>query len=179
MPMIRHPVILLAGLLADGPLTGALHAQSGPGPACTSETHRAFDFWVGTWDVIGRNDVVAGRNVITRSNNGCTLHESYVGRGGYAGQSLNAYDAAGNQWHQTWSDVSGLLLRLAGGSPRPGVMQLQGTRQDGEGRTITDRITWTAQPDGTVRQHWESSTDGGTTWRTTFDGRYVRVESPR
>jgi hypothetical protein len=35
------------------------------------------------------------------------------------------------------------------------------------------RITWTPG-DAEVRQHWEVSSDGGTTWRTAFDGRYVR-----
>lgn len=148
---------------------------SGAAGACGSDAHRAFDFWVGTWDVIGANGAAAGRNVITRLHGGCTLHEAYVGGGGYAGQSLNAYDATRDRWHQTWSDVTGLLLRLEGGSPRPGVMRMAGPRTDGQGREVTDRITWTANPDGTVRQHWESSLDGGATWSTTFDGRYVRV----
>ena len=29
-----------------------------------------------------------------------------------------------------------------------------------------------------VRQHWESSSDGGTTWTTAFDGVYVRQDEP-
>jgi hypothetical protein len=36
------------------------------------------------------------------------------------------------------------------------------------------RITWTPLPDGRVRQHWESTTDGGRTWSTVFDGYYTR-----
>jgi hypothetical protein len=39
-----------------------------------------------------------------------------------------------------------------------------------------DRITWSAQPDGSVRQAWQQTTDGRT-WRTAFDGRYVRRKS--
>ena len=35
------------------------------------------------------------------------------------------------------------------------------------------RITWSKNADGTVRQLWESSTDGGTTWTVAFDGTYA------
>lgn len=150
-------------------------AQQAP---CLGAPYRAFDFWIGTWDVIGANGSVAGRNVITAGNNGCTIHESYSTPRGYTGQSINAFDASRNRWHQTWSDNSGLLLLLDGESPRPGVMVLQGARRDGQGREILDRITWTANADGSVRQHWENSSDGGATWTTSFDGRYVRVGQP-
>jgi hypothetical protein len=43
------------------------------------------------------------------------------------------------------------------------------------GVTALQRVTWTPSSDGTVRQLWESSEDGGTTWTTVFDGRYSRV----
>jgi len=45
---------------------------------------------------------------------------------------------------------------------QPGVMQHQ-------------RITWTPQAGGHVRQLWEASDDSGKTWRVEFDGRYVRA----
>ncbi len=45
-----------------------------------------------------------------------------------------------------------------------------------EGGEVLDRITWTPAEDGTVRQHWEQSSDGGVRWATVFDGRYVRRE---
>ncbi len=35
------------------------------------------------------------------------------------------------------------------------------------------RITWSKNADATVRQVWESSTDGGTTWTVAFDGIYA------
>jgi hypothetical protein len=42
-----------------------------------------------------------------------------------------------------------------------------------------NRITWSPNPDGSVRQHWEQSSDGGTTWATIFDGLYVPREPPQ
>jgi hypothetical protein len=88
---------------------------------------------------------------------------------------FNAYDVTRDRWHQTWTDVSGLLLHLEGGSPSAGVMRLEGTRVDAQGRTIMDRITWTRENDDRVRQFWETSLDGGTSWQTAFDGMYQRV----
>ena len=83
------------------------------------------------------------------------------------GKSLNIYDALRRTWHQTWVDSTGGLLVLEG--------------QWSEGRMVLSsasnpiqRITWAPQPDGTVRQLWESSKDGGKTWSTAFDGRYVK-----
>jgi hypothetical protein len=41
---------------------------------------------------------------------------------------------------------------------------------------VHQRIAWTPRPDGSVRQWWQRSDDGGTTWHTVFDGRYVRAK---
>lgn len=40
------------------------------------------------------------------------------------------------------------------------------------GATAIQRIIWEPTAPGEVRQLWETSTDGGTTWTTAFDGRY-------
>jgi hypothetical protein len=53
-------------------------------------------------------------------------------------------------------------------------MVLSGDRPQADGTVATDRITFTPNDDGSVRQHWETSTDGKT-WTTAFDGHYVRV----
>lgn len=172
-PMLGAPAMRVLDSIAA---QYELPPRSAGSPACAAAMYRAFDFWLGTWDVFGPAGAAAGRNVITRAHGGCAILESYVGGGGYTGQSINAYDVSRERWQQTWTDNSGLLLLLEGGSPRPGVMALEGTRRDAQGRAVRDRITWTANADGSVRQHWESSTDGGDAWTTTFDGRYVRVD---
>jgi hypothetical protein len=136
---------------------------------CASLEHRRFDFWLGTWDVQGAGGGPPGRNVIAVEHDGCVLRESYVNRA-YSGTSLNYYDPRDGQWHQTWVDNQGQPLRLAG-------------RWNGESMVLAsapiagavDRITWTPRPDGTVRQLWERSDDGGATWSVVFDGTYRRV----
>ena len=40
-----------------------------------------------------------------------------------------------------------------------------------------NRITWPPRADGSVRQHWQTSSDDGASWTTVFDGLYFRQAS--
>ena len=45
------------------------------------------------------------------------------------------------------------------------------------GKTTVNRITWhNDEANGTVRQHWEVSSDNGDTWQTVFDGLYQKTQ---
>ena len=80
------------------------------------------------------------------------------------------FDPGDASWHQVWVDNVGTRLHLKGGyADRKMVMS--GERVTPKG-PVTDRISWTDNPDGTVRQFWELSTDGGETWQVLFDGLY-------
>ncbi len=139
---------------------------------CDSPSHRAFDFWVGHWQVKTPDGKVAGVNRIEREYGGCVLHERYTTARGYSGESLNIYDAARQVWHQTWVDNTGMLLLLEGGM-RDGKMVLEGQTLADNGPATRHRITWTPNADGSVRQLWES-TDANGRWATAFDGLYTR-----
>ena len=145
---------------------------TGPAPAtpCASEEHRQFDFWLGQWTVTA-GDQPAGANRIEKRHGGCVLAEHWTSaRGNFSGSSFNIYDSASGRWHQTWVDSSGTLLLLDGQFTN-GQMVLAGTRPGADGTTAHHRITWTPNPDGTVRQHWE--TGDGDSWKTLFDGLYA------
>jgi hypothetical protein len=142
-----------------------------PAP-CSSPEHRQFDFWLGEWKVTTPDGKVAGRNRITREYAGCVIHERYSTDKGYNGESLNAYDATRKVWHQTWVDDAGLLLTLEGGWNGKSMI-LEGKAPDAKGAPRTQRITWTPNADGSVRQLWESANDDGT-WAVVFDGHYVK-----
>lgn len=136
---------------------------------CGSESHRAFDFWIGEWKVTSpaRAGWVA-QSSITVGNDGCSIHEAYRSQG-YTGNSINFYDASDEKWHQTWIDNQGAALYLSGDIT--------------EGRMVlaneNSRITWSMQPDGKVRQLWEATPDEGKTWNVAFDGYYERLAAPR
>lgn len=140
--------------------------------ACDAKEHRQFDFWLGEWNVRTPDGKLAGVNSIKREYDGCVLHERYSTAREYSGESLNAYDAGRKVWHQTWVDTDGALLLLEGGL-RGRSMMLEGQNVGANGQVTKHRITWTPNPDGTVRQHWES-TDAKGQWTTAFDGTYTK-----
>lgn len=169
MPSSSSACIVLALACA----TASAQTAAPPAPAhtrCNAPEQRQFDFWIGRWTVFDSQGGQVGENSIERIDNGCALIERWRGKGGVTGTSLNSWDAETGQWRQHWVDNQGGLLQLAGG--------LQGTRMvlmgSGPAATRRERISWTPAADGAVRQHWEGSDDGGATWTTVFDGRYVR-----
>jgi hypothetical protein len=139
---------------------------------CEQPEYRAFDFWLGQWQVKKPDGQVVGTNRITREYNGCVVHEHYSTPRGYSGESLNTYDESRKVWHQTWVDAVGTLLLLEGG-PRDGRMVLEGQTITPDRQVVRHRITWTPNADGTVRQLWESTGGDGNT-NVVFDGIYVR-----
>ena len=138
--------------------------------ACDGADHRAFDFWIGDWDVTNAANKNHTHNVITGEYDGCVVHEHYTGPKGYTGESLNVFDATRKVWHQTWVDSQGGLLTLEGGL-RDGKMVLEGVTVDKDGHAAKQRITWTPNADGSVRQLWESANPDGS-WAVSFDGLY-------
>jgi hypothetical protein len=157
------------------PSAPAAKTTAAPEP-CASPEHRQFDFWLGEWEV-READRVAGANHISRILGGCALREEWTGAGGGQGTSLNVYDPARRRWHQTWVDDKGLVLLLEG-QWRAGKMVLEGERPTpagaGAARTTRERISWTPQAGGRVRQLWETSADSGKTWQVVFDGIYSK-----
>lgn len=151
----------------------ALAAQGGDSspPSCDGPEYRQLDFWVGDWDVTSGGRP-AGRNQVTLEEDGCLVHEHWQGAGGGTGQSFNFYDRADGRWHQVWVSSSGTVLDLVG-EYRDGRMEYAGERPDPRGGTIRHRLTFFHNPDGSVRQLWQTSRDGAE-WRTVFDGLYRR-----
>jgi hypothetical protein len=183
---MTHPtrirMLTLAALLTTGALVARSPAQQvsppveSPAPARPSPPPqpppeaRQFDFWVGEWDVTTADSKVAGRNRIELILDGRALQEHWTGTGGVAGTSLNLFDTEAKKWRQFWIDGTGGSLQLTGGLV-DGRMVLEGTGKEA-GKTLHDRITWTPNPDGSVRQLWERSEDNRATWFVVFDGLY-------
>jgi hypothetical protein len=148
-------------------------------PRCDAAEHRQFDFWIGDWTVTGaESGKLLGHNRIDRSADGCRLLENWRGAQGGSGQSLNAWDGRDKVWRQFWVGGDGLVLRLSGGL-KGNAMIMSGELPRRDGSAVQQqRITWTPQPDGSVKQHWETSDDAGATWSTAFLGVYRRVGTP-
>lgn len=158
---------VLACLTLTPPPAGAAR------PPCASEFYRQFDFWVGDWDVADPEGKAQGTNRIESILDGCALHESWRGTGGSVGHSYNAYDRSTGKWSQTWIDNGGSVLRIEGGWV-DGAMVLEGPGRGRDGTEVVHRVSWAPLADGRVRQHWQSSVDGGATWNDVFVGLYTR-----
>lgn len=148
-------------------------------PPCTSAEHRQFDFWIGDWDVFNPAGKNVGTNLIKPIMGGCVLHEHWKGGGNFAGESFNLFEASRKVWHQTWVDMGGNAL-IMDGKFENGSMTLSDRHLPGKANpNAINEFTWTPNADGSVRQHWRVSTDGGATWTTSFDGKYVRSARPQ
>ena len=156
-------------------LPALTQATSTPSPACVSPEHRQFDFWVGEWAVYKNGDkkqVATSR--IERLYDGCAIRENWMPFKGTAGGSLNAWDPDRKKWHQTWVDSANSLVMFEGGLIG-GKMVLSGLwrNANGPGKHQHYRMTYSTEENGVVRQHGETTADGGRTWQTSFDFLYV------
>lgn len=158
--------------LASALLANPVWAQTQAPASCADPEYRHFDFWLGTWDVTAAGKTAPGAvNVISREHGGCVVLEQYTA-GAFTGMSINFYDSATGNWRQTWMSNAGAALYLKGGLDENGAMVMS-DKGLVESDTI-NRITWTPNDDGSVRQHWEASSDGEATWTTVFDGLYTK-----
>lgn len=149
---------------------------------CSAPQYKEFDFWLGEWEVQSAAGQILGRNRITQKYGGCVVVEEWESAAGGSGSSFNFYDQPTKQWHQFWvdatgtnwlsSDKQGNPVTLRGGI-RGGAMVLT-SHPDTLPSIGPTRATWRPQPDGGVRQTFESSSDGGKTWTNSFDGFYKK-----
>ena len=162
---MRRSLVLVTTLAL---VSGSLLAQDAP--ACSHEKSHDFDFWAGEWNVWSGGEL-AGTNSVQPILDGCALQENWVGSRGSAGSSFNFFNPQTGKWHQFWIWRQGTTLELSGDFA-DGKMVLEGDSVDRDGAAMKNKITWYDNEDGTVRQHWQVSKDGGETWETAFDGLY-------
>lgn len=156
--------------------SSAMAQQTPPPPPCQDEVYRAFDFWVGEWDVTTPQGQVAGTNSITKEENGCLLVEHWKGAQGSTGQSYNFLDRATGKWRQVWVSAWS-TIDYSGGLDENGAMVLEGTIGYGAGRPGNGakfRGTWTPQDDGTVKQHFQQYDADNKQWNDWFIGIYAK-----
>jgi len=141
---------------------------------CCTEKYAEFDFWIGTWNVTTSNGSPAGRNVIDKIQNKCILRENWRSATvGYTGTSNNFYNGQTKQWEQIWIDNQGQNLHLKGSRVGNQMILSSDELTNQKGETYRNRITWTHNKDGTVRQLWEIL-QGGNVTSVAFDGLYKK-----
>jgi hypothetical protein len=170
--MIR--ILSIAAALAAAPLLAM--AQPAPPDACRDAQHHAFDFWIGRWSVTDtETGKPAGQSLVEGLYNGCALRENWS-EPGYTGGSLNTYDGVTGKWRQTWTDAANSWREFVGGV-EDGKMVLVARRalKSDPAKVLLERMIFTPNTDGSVRQYSDQSTDGGATWTKRYDYTYRKA----
>lgn len=128
---------------------------------------RQFDFWIGEWTVTRADGREIGTDRIELVEGDCMLRETWTGSGGDTGQSHTFYDRLTGYWRQVWMDPGGQGQDFYGELDGQ-AMVFQQTTYNGGGKVIL-RVSYEAQPDGTIRQLGERSVAIGIpSWTTIY-----------
>ncbi len=188
MPCLRVlPIMMLAIACASRPMQAA-PATRAPDVAARKAPCRGdarttgFDYWLGVWDVRPHGapaNAPVSENRITLEQDGCVIQEHWRSAAngpaaGYTGTSFTTFDRARGVWHQTWVDNTGSVAVFEGSLDPSGDLVLLRVPMPGDVDATRGRMSYRRQPDGSVRQIVERSTDGGATWLTAIDLHYVR-----
>lgn len=142
-------------------------------PCLYTAEARQFDFWVGEWDVFNPQGRRSGTSSIQGFANGCGILENWTDSFGGTGKSINFYDPGDMKWYQYWVGQNGVPLRYSG-VYRDGAVRYEGETTATGGKKSLLRLTFFNVDKNTVRQLAETSADGGQTWQTSYDFKYVR-----
>ena len=150
-----------------------------PPPACATPQHRAFDFWVGAWDVYATGtDQLVAHSLIERRYAGCTIRENWMPLRGQGGGSFSSWRPGTNHWRQTWVDSSGAWVEFTGGMDGNAMVLTGPWAGAANGRDGIVRMRYTPEANGAVRQRGQVSTDNGATWTDSFDFSYRPAAAP-
>ena len=168
--------LLFLLLLSAAIVTAQAQQAPAKSPCLTNPVYRQFDFWIGTWEVYGKNGQKAGDSKIELILDSCILLENWTSaRAGYAGKSFNTYNAITRQWQQTWVDNMGGSTEFLEGAYENGRMVFRTKPFPAAKDTMAiRRLTFYNLGPQTVRQHGEITKDGERTWTTEYDLEYRR-----
>ena len=161
-------------------LSGYLSAQV---PCNANPVYRQFDFWIGEWDVFGKNGNKAGDSKIELILDSCIILENWKSANlfkglYYSGKSFNSYNSRISQWQQTWVDNIGGKTEFTEGRFENDRMIFQTKPYPFNKDTMAvQRLTFHNLGKDKVRQHGELSKDNGLTWVTQYDLEYRRKTS--
>lgn len=151
-------------------------AQQPSIPCSANPVYRQFDFWIGEWEAFGPKGRKNGDSRIERILDSCVILENWTAtQGNYSGKSYNTFNAATGKWQQYWVDNKGGVTEYFDGHYENDKMMVQTANlKQPDGSFKIQKMTFYKLSNDKVRQHGESSTDTGTTWKTDFDLEYRR-----
>jgi hypothetical protein len=168
----------LAAILLSLAVVPNLFGQALPNP-CAAAEQKQLDFWVGEWELTWPTQKPGvtghGTNSIRRILDGCVVQENFSGENSapLRGTSVSLFDAASHKWKQTWVDNEGSYLDFTGGMEN-GLMTFQREGMLADGSRSLQRMVWKNVTADALDWSWESSSDGGKTWKVQWPIHYKR-----
>lgn len=146
-------------------------------PCESNPKYNEFDFWIGEWEVYGKNGNLAGTSKISKILDNCVILEEWTSvtpqKGlTYSGKSYNTYNSASGQWQQTWVDNSGGTTEFLTGKFENNSIQFLSRPFNNNKQISIRRLTFYKLDNGNIRQHGEISTDDGKTFTNEYDLEY-------
>lgn len=180
LPLDLQADPLLASLRGSPEFAAVIAEQDRLRHPCRNDPrYRAFDYWLGEWDVVANNappGSPVSENILTLEYDGCVIQEHWQAANGGTGSSFNIFDASRNRWHQTWVDSSGGLQEYDGNPDGAGNLVFHGelAAPAGSSQPVATRMSFLKLGPDQVRQLIERSTDGGKNWTVSYDLIYTR-----
>ena len=151
----------------------ALPAAAG---VCTDDPKfREQDFTVGEWDVFAGERKTADVSM-KRILNGCVIEERWTVAPGREGNGVGLFNWSPllKNWVYHWATDNGSTTSFRGQLIKPGEMRYVTEKPLPDGRTRLRHWTLNANPDGSIRELSVGTEDGGKTWTTEYDLKWVR-----
>jgi hypothetical protein len=146
--------------------------------ACCTEEYKDFDFWIGDW-VVYTNGQMVGFNKITKIEGDCVIRENWKSVvSSHTGTSYNFYDKVEKKWRHIYIGNDGITVDIKGEYKDQKMIMIGEPVKDDKGNRIINKVTWYNNPDGTIRQVWEQSRDGGEAYVVQWEGIYRKRKLP-
>ena len=154
-------------------------ASAKPPTPCSEAQQSQLDFWIGSWDLTwpgnSASEVAHGTNNVTRILDGCVIEENFSGGTAMPlrGLSVSLFNARSGKWQQTWVDNQGAYLDFVG-EFKDGQMILARDATKPDGSKVMQRMVYKNIAPTEFDWSWESSADGGKTWKVIWPIHYRR-----
>jgi hypothetical protein len=167
----------LIGTASLGPPAAAQTSPPKPSEVCRADAnYRQQDFTLGEWDVFSGDKKTAEVSMKLILND-CVIEERwnvYKGRDDGNGVGLFSYSPLLKNWGYYWATDVGTTTSFRGSLIKPGEMRYVTERPLPNGKVRLRHWTLSANPDGSIRELSLGTEDGGATWITEYDLRWVK-----
>jgi hypothetical protein len=170
--VILASALITAGVAQQQPQSGAKTQQP-----CSEPEQKQLDFWIGSWDLTWpgntAGEVAHGTNNIARMLDGCVVQENFSGGDAMPlrGLSVSLFNTRSGKWQQTWVDNQGAYLDFVG-EFKDGQMILAREATKPDGSKLLQRMVYKNITPTEFDWSWESSSDGGKTWKVAWPTHY-------